>query len=76
VGQQTPERCDILRFIWQRSIGDCYQNLHTHDIILGRVENSSNVPDKDIVAVYAKLVDELLYICVNTVPEIMYALSW
>jgi hypothetical protein len=28
-----------------------------------------------IVAVYAKLVGELLYICINTVPEIMYALS-
>ena len=34
-----------------------------------------DVPDKDIVAVYAKLVGELLYICINTVPEIMYALS-
>ena len=34
-----------------------------------------DVPDKDIVAAYAKLVGELLYICINTVPEIMYALS-
>lgn len=34
-----------------------------------------DVPDKDIVAVYAKLVGELLYICINTVPEIMYALG-
>jgi hypothetical protein len=34
-----------------------------------------DVPDKDFVAVYAKLVGELLYICINTVPEIMYALS-
>jgi hypothetical protein len=34
-----------------------------------------DVPDKDIVATYAKLVGELLYISTNTVPEIMYALS-
>jgi hypothetical protein len=34
-----------------------------------------DVPDKDIVAAYAKLVGELLYISNNTVPEIMYALS-
>ncbi len=34
-----------------------------------------DVSDKDIVAVYAKLVGKLLYICINTVPEIMYALS-
>jgi hypothetical protein len=34
-----------------------------------------DVPDKDIVAAYAKLVDKLLYICINTVPEIMYALG-
>ncbi len=34
-----------------------------------------DVPDKEIVAVYAKLVGELLYICINTVSEIMYALS-
>jgi hypothetical protein len=34
-----------------------------------------DVPDKDIVAVYAKLVGELLCITINTVPEIMYALS-
>ena len=34
-----------------------------------------DVPDKDIVAAYAKLVGELLYICINTVPEIMYALG-
>ena len=27
-----------------------------------------DVSDKDIVASYAKLVDELLYICMNTVP--------
>jgi hypothetical protein len=31
-----------------------------------------DVPDKDIVV---KLVDELLYISINTVPEIMYATS-
>ena len=79
--QQTPESWqgvshdDILQFIWQNSLGNWYQNLHTHDIILGRAENSSDVPDKDIVAVYAKLVGELLYICISTVPEIMYALS-
>jgi hypothetical protein len=35
----------------------------------------NTVPDKDIVAMYAKLVGELLYMCINTVPEIMYALS-
>ena len=34
-----------------------------------------DVPYKDIVAAYAKLVGELLYICINTVPEIMYALG-
>jgi hypothetical protein len=34
-----------------------------------------DVPDKDIVAAYAKLVGELLHICINTVPEIMYALG-
>ncbi len=34
-----------------------------------------DVPDKDIVAAYAQLVGELLYITINTVPEIMYALS-
>jgi hypothetical protein len=34
-----------------------------------------DVPDKEIVVVHAKLVDELLYICINTVPDIMYALS-
>jgi hypothetical protein len=34
-----------------------------------------DVPDKDIVAAYAKLVGELLYISINTVSEIMYALS-
>ena len=34
-----------------------------------------DVSDKDIVAAYAKLVGELLYICINTVPEIMYALG-
>ncbi len=33
------------------------------------------VPDKDIVAAYVNLVGELFYICINTVPEIMYALS-
>jgi hypothetical protein len=35
----------------------------------------SDMPDKDIVAEYAKLVGELLYICINTVPEIMYDLG-
>jgi hypothetical protein len=34
-----------------------------------------DVPGKDIVAAYAKLVGKLLYICINTVPEIMYALG-
>jgi hypothetical protein len=34
-----------------------------------------DVPDKDIVAAYAKLVGELLYISIHTVPKIMYALS-
>ena len=34
-----------------------------------------DVPDKDIVAVYAKLVGEILYITINTAPEIMYAVS-
>jgi hypothetical protein len=34
-----------------------------------------DVPGKDIVATYAKLVGKLLYICINTVPEIMYALD-
>jgi hypothetical protein len=34
-----------------------------------------DVPDKDIVSAYVKLVGELLYISINTVPEIMYALS-
>ena len=34
-----------------------------------------DVPDKDVVASYDKLVGELLYICINTVPAIMYALS-
>ncbi len=34
-----------------------------------------DVPDKDIVAAHAKLVGELLYISINTVPEIMCALS-
>jgi hypothetical protein len=34
-----------------------------------------DVPGKDIVAAYAKLVGKLLYICMNTVPEIMYALG-
>ncbi len=34
-----------------------------------------DVPDKDIIAANAKLVGELLYITINTVPEIMYALS-
>ena len=32
-----------------------------------------DVPDKDVVASYDKLVSELLYICINTVPAIMYA---
>jgi hypothetical protein len=35
----------------------------------------SDVPGKDIVAAYAKLVGKLLYICINTVHEIMYALG-
>jgi len=35
----------------------------------------SDVPGKDIVAAYAQLVGKLLYICINTVPEIMYALG-
>ncbi len=30
-----------------------------------------DVSDKDIVVTYAKLVGELLYICINTVPEII-----
>jgi hypothetical protein len=34
-----------------------------------------DVPDKDIFAAYAKLVGKLFYISINTVPEIMYALS-
>ncbi len=34
-----------------------------------------DVPDKDIVTAYTKLVGELLYISINTVPEIMYTLS-
>ena len=34
-----------------------------------------DVPDKDMVPVYAKLVGELLYITINTAPEIMYAVS-
>jgi hypothetical protein len=34
-----------------------------------------DVPDRDIAAAFAKLVGELLYICINTVPEIMYALG-
>jgi hypothetical protein len=35
----------------------------------------SDVPNKDIVTTYAKLVGEMLYISINTVPEIMYSLS-
>jgi hypothetical protein len=35
----------------------------------------TDVPNKDIVAAYAKLVGELFYISINTVPEIMYSLS-
>jgi hypothetical protein len=31
----------------------------------------SDESDKDIVTVYTKLVGELLYICINEVPEIM-----
>jgi hypothetical protein len=34
-----------------------------------------DVPDKDIIADHAKLVGEVLYISINTVPEIMYAIS-
>ncbi len=36
---------------------------------------SSPPPDQDIVSAYAKLVSENFYISINTVPEIMYALS-
>ncbi len=34
-----------------------------------------DVPDKDVVAEYAKFVGELLCIFINTVSEIMYTLS-
>jgi hypothetical protein len=34
-----------------------------------------DVPDKDMVATYHKLVGELLNICINTVPGIMYTLT-
>ncbi len=34
-----------------------------------------DVSDKGVVAAYDKLVGELLYICINTVPTIMYALN-
>jgi hypothetical protein len=34
-----------------------------------------DVPEKGVVAAYDKLVGELLYICINTVPAIMYALN-
>jgi hypothetical protein len=34
----------------------------------------SDVPDKDIVAADVKLVGEMLYISINTMSEIMYAL--
>ena len=34
-----------------------------------------DVPDRDMVAAYAKLVGEKLYICINTVPEVMFAQS-
>ena len=34
-----------------------------------------DVLDKDIVAAYAKLVGKLIYISINTIPVIMYALS-
>jgi hypothetical protein len=37
--------------------------------------SSPDVPEKDVVAVYAKFVGELLCICINTVPQIMHALS-
>ncbi len=34
-----------------------------------------DVPDRDVVTAYTKLVGDLFYISINTVPEIMYALS-
>ena len=34
-----------------------------------------DVSDKDIVVSYVKLVGDLLYIFINTVPEIMYVLG-
>ena len=44
------------------------------DLATGASIPLPDVPDKDIVAAYAKLVGELLYISINTVSEIMYDL--